>query len=110
MEWWERLDEFDRQAFAALPGMKSLAKKERFDEEVWRALLELTFSSASATVLLPVFDVLALRQRVNTPNTMGPENWSTRLPHTFDALASDAIARGRARFVRELAQRSGRTP
>lgn len=110
IEWWEKLDEFDRLAFGALPGMSALAKKERFDEDVWRALLALSFGAASRTVLLPIFDVLALRQRVNTPNTMGPENWSTRLPWTFETLASDAIVRGRARFVRGLSEKTGRTP
>jgi 4-alpha-glucanotransferase len=55
-----------------------------------------------------VHDVLALRERVNTPNTVGPYNWSVRLPWTIGALESDSIVAGRMRFVRQTAAAAGR--
>lgn len=109
-EWWEKLTEWERRAFCALPGLSHLGERERFDEEVWHALLTAAVGSGSQLVLLPVGDVLALRARVNTPNTMGPENWSMRLPWTLPAMSEDAIVRGRARAVRAMCAARGRLP
>lgn len=118
VEWWETMPEQERLALLALPPFQHLrgtaaspvdpGAPARFTEAVWRALLEATLASASRAALLPVTDVLRLRDRINTPNTVGPQNWSFRLPWTIEALERDAIVVGRMRWIREKAAAHGR--
>ena len=119
VDWWEQLPEHERKAALALPRLVPLdgtpaappptsatepPPAPRFTEPLWRALIETTLASVSVAALVPIHDVLALRERVNTPNTVGPHNWSVRLPWTVEALASDGIVRGRMRFLAETAR------
>lgn len=108
-QWWEELGEWERRAFAALPGATAFAERKLWDEDVWETMLRLVIGSKSRTALLPLSDVLSLRRRVNTPNTMGPENWSWRVPWTNAAMRSDAIVKGRLAAVRRMAEAAGRT-
>jgi 4-alpha-glucanotransferase len=48
-----------------------------------------------------------MRERVNVPGTVTPENWTYRMPRDLPALHADASARER---LRGLAARSGRLP
>jgi 4-alpha-glucanotransferase len=110
VEWWESLDEFQRASFTAMDGMRHLAKKdfERWEDPVWAALLWKTLSAPSRLAIVPIQDVLSLRARINTPNTMGPANWSFRLPWTLPAMESDAILGARTKLVRKLCTDHGR--
>jgi 4-alpha-glucanotransferase len=107
-QWWESLGEWERRSFAALPRATGLGERTSWGEDVWKAVLDVVLHSASRTALLPLQDLLSLRPRINTPNTMGPENWSWRTPWTNAGMASDAIVRGRLEAVRAVAQASGR--
>lgn len=109
-DWWDALGEWERAAFTSLDGMKHLAKKdfERWDDPVWAALLWKTLSAPSRLAIFPIQDVLSLRARINTPNTMGPANWSLRLPWTLPALESDAIVGARLRLLKKLSTDQGR--
>ena len=110
-DWWDALGEYERAAFTSLEGMKHLAAKdhERWDDPVWAALLWKTLSAPSRLAILPIQDVLSLRARINTPNTMGPANWSFRLPWTLPAMEADAILGARTKLVRELCVDHGRS-
>jgi len=77
---------------------------------VWAALLWKTISAPSRLVILPIQDVISLRARINTPNTMGPANWSMRLPWTLPAMETDAILGARTKLVRKLCSDHGRIP
>jgi 4-alpha-glucanotransferase len=103
-DWWDALGEWERAAFTSLDGMKHLATKdhERWDDPVWAALLWKTISAPSRLAIFPIQDVLSLRARINTPNTMGPANWSMRLPWTLPAMESDAILGARMKLVKKL--------
>ncbi len=117
--WWEALPPEERAALLALPTLAPLAGElasapgaslphARFSEAVYRALLETIVGSASRAALLPIHDLLALPERVNTPNTVGPMNWSVRLPWTLEALERDAIVLGRLELLGSLARAAGR--
>lgn len=108
-QWWESLGEWERRSFAALPGATALGERTSWGEDVWKAVVEVVLKSASRTALLPLQDVLSLRPRINTPNTMGPENWSWRTPWTNAGMLSDAIVRGRLETVAGIARASRRT-
>ncbi len=107
-QWWEELGEWERRAFAALPGASALGERKRWDEDVWETTMRLVIGARSRTALVPLNDALSLRRRVNTPNTMGPENWSWRVPWTNAAMRSDSVVRGRLGLLRQLAEAAGR--
>jgi 4-alpha-glucanotransferase len=101
MEWWQALPEWERRAAQALPALAAIPEEraERYGEDVHWALLETVYRAPSQLALVPIQDVLALRDRINTPNTVGPENWSWRMPWTVGAMEEDAIVRGRMRSL-----------
>jgi 4-alpha-glucanotransferase len=108
--WWESRDAAERAAFAALPGVAARRHKlgEAFTPEVHRALLDLISSAGSELVLLLIQDVLGTRERINTPATVGPHNWTYRLPGTPAELADDPTARAALSRVRESLETFGR--
>jgi 4-alpha-glucanotransferase len=110
-EWWETLSEPERRAALEIPTLSRLRlnSARRYDEEVLGALLETIYRAPSRLVLVPIQDVLGLRDRINTPNTVGPENWSWRLPWTVSGMREDAIVRGRQRKAAHLAALTGRS-
>jgi 4-alpha-glucanotransferase len=112
MEWWNALPDWERNAARAIPGMGELpdASVRRYGEETQQALLETVYRSPSRLALLPIQDVLMLPDRVNTPNTVGPENWSWRMPWTVPAMTEDAIVAGRMKAMRRLAHAARRLP
>jgi 4-alpha-glucanotransferase len=73
------------------------------------ALLELLFASGSNLLILPMPDLFGWRDRINTPGTVGEQNWTYRLPWPVDRLALEPEAQERARTLREWAERHGRT-
>lgn len=110
MEWWESLPEGERAAARRIPALGPLPddRCRKYTEEVHRALLDAVYGAPSRLVLLPIQDLLVVRARINTPNTVGPENWSWRMPWTVDAMLADDIVRGRMATARHLAERTGR--
>ena len=66
------------------------------EDEPWWALIRLTMSSRCRTCMLQIQDVLGLgsEARMNTPGTVGPQNWSWRLED--GALTPDLAAHLRA--------------
>ncbi|UJR78805.1 4-alpha-glucanotransferase [Sandaracinus amylolyticus] len=106
IEWWDALPEWERNQARRIPQLADVPaeRARKYGEEVHAALLDAVYRSPSRLALLPVQDVLALRDRVNTPNTVGPENWSWRMPWTISVMEEDAIVRGRRRQLRRLAE------
>jgi 4-alpha-glucanotransferase len=106
-DWFEGMDEEEREAFLALPGMKKLRADapEKFDARVRDALLELVYASGSDLVLLPFQDALGHRERVNVPGTTVESNWTYRMPMEVGALEKDQAT---AQRLSSLAARTGR--
>ena len=90
-DWWESLDRVEREAVLQIPGLAALRARapERWDDSVRDATLEILYGSGSALVLMPLQDVLGLRERVNVPGTVDDENWTFRMPMDLRALAAD---------------------
>ncbi|MFO0761634.1 MAG: 4-alpha-glucanotransferase [Byssovorax sp.] len=90
--WWEGLDDDERAAVKALRELAPAARElgKTFTPEVHRALVDLLNGAGSELVLFLVQDVLGSRDRINTPATTGPQNWTYRLPGTVDDLSKDA--------------------
>ncbi|WP_080682131.1 4-alpha-glucanotransferase [Sorangium cellulosum] len=108
--WWESRDDRERAGVLDLPQLAPRRHEfgREFTKETHRALLDLIHGSKSELVLLLVQDVLATRDRVNTPGTVGPENWSLRLPAPPAAMDRDPEVRGALERVRVSIEASGR--
>jgi 4-alpha-glucanotransferase len=75
------------------------------EDEPWWALIRLTMTSRCRTCMLQMQDVLGLgsEARMNTPGTVGPQNWSWRM----DAGALTPELAGR---LRQATADAGRAP
>ena len=59
--------------------------------------------------MLPIQDLFGWLDRINTPATIGPDNWTWLLPWPSDRLLDVPEARGRARELAEITGRHGRS-
>jgi 4-alpha-glucanotransferase len=112
--WWEGLPERERRAQLKLPQLRALAARPaasllRFDDAVHEALLEMLYASGSDSVLTPITDALGWRERLNTPGTVGPHNWTWRLPFGLDQLSSADEPLALSRRLASLAKRHRRS-
>ena len=107
--WWEEeLGPETRRGLAAVPVFAPLSDAgATFTPAVQEALLDGLYAAGSALVVLPIPDAYGGRERINVPATVGPANWSYRLPRALARLdAPESVALG-AR-LRALAERHGR--
>lgn len=110
-EWWESASPEDRRGIAALESLRSagLAPEDAFSDRVRDAFLRSLFAAGSELLILPIQDVFGWRDRINTPAVVSDANWSWRLPWPVDDLRRQPEAVERARFLRALAEESGRS-
>lgn len=108
--WWETRDDREREGLLALPQLAPHRERlgRQFTKETHRLLLDLIHGSGSELVLLLLQDVLATRDRINTPGTVGPENWTIRLPAPPSELERDPEVREALARVRASVEASGR--
>jgi 4-alpha-glucanotransferase len=110
--WWEEADEDERRAFAALINSSATAEQaaatSAFTPTLRDEILELAYHAGSDLLLLPVQDAFGWRDRINTPATVGDENWAWRMPIGVDALETSVEAKEGAERLRRLAEASGR--
>jgi 4-alpha-glucanotransferase len=71
-------------------------------------LLRDLYGASSNLALVLSQELLALRERINTPATVGAQNWSWRLPRPIEDLESDPGVMARFDAVRALVEASGR--
>ena len=107
--WWEsELDDAGRRGLAATPGFASLSKTQpTFTATVHAALLDGLYAAASDLVVIPFPDAYGGRERINTPATVGRDNWAYRLPWTIEELAGKS-GRALRDGLAALAARHGR--
>jgi 4-alpha-glucanotransferase len=108
--WWEALDAEERAAVKKLPGLAGQAADlgATFTPAVHRAFVELLGASGSDVALLLIQDVLGIKDRINTPATVGTHNWSYRLPATIDELRADPGVFKQTEMVRKSLEKGGR--
>ena len=106
-QWWEGLDEAERSAVLAVPGVGNAPAvpatgglagdtPQTLTPGLRDALLQVLFASGSDFLLLPVQDVFGWRDRINVPASQGEHNWTWRLPWPVDALEAEPAAVERA--------------
>ena len=79
--WWDGASTRERAALLALPAMRrrGLKPTDPWSDAVRDALLELAWTSRSDDVYVMAQDLFGWRDRINTPGTVGPDNWTWRL-------------------------------
>jgi 4-alpha-glucanotransferase len=108
--WWTDLPAGDRAAVFELPAMAAtgLDRDAEWGPGLRDALIALAYESGSDEVFLPVQDVFGWFDRVNTPGTVGPDNWTWALPWPVEELRWRPEGEERARFLKALAGRASR--
>jgi 4-alpha-glucanotransferase len=108
--WWEALPEREREAIRQIPALAAIPEdlSTSYNHYVHRALMEALYEAPSRLLLLPIQDIFALRDRINVPNTVGPQNWSWRLPWSIDTMDKEAHVCAQLDDLATLARRTGR--
>ena len=107
--WWEGLSDHDRREQLKQPFLDQLRGDTRhYTDATRKALLELLYASSSDGILTPITDALGLRERLNTPGTVGSHNWTWRLPWRLGELETAPEAVAATRLLTHLAERYGR--
>ncbi|MDD4004737.1 MAG: 4-alpha-glucanotransferase [Elusimicrobiaceae bacterium] len=104
-DWWGRISAQERYLFWKMAARGEEASPE-YDDRVHKVILERVLGAQSSIALLLLQDILAVKDRINTPGTVGERNWTCRTPGTPDETES---AYGElVDLYRELVRRSGR--
>lgn len=103
-QWWHDFQDYERRDFARAAGFDEGASVEARDE----ALLRFLFQSSSSLTLVLAQELLGARDRINTPGTVGPANWTYRLPQTLEDLVAAPAVRVRMARVKALVEGAGR--
>jgi 4-alpha-glucanotransferase len=107
--WWEHIDGHERREVCRIPAMRSINPEERFfTPTVHQALLEALYGAGSRYLVLPIQDVLGTRERINLPASVGPENWTYRLPMNTSEMGSHPQWRQAFHRIAGCALRHGR--
>jgi 4-alpha-glucanotransferase len=110
-EWWENATDDERRAVAEVPFLRDagLEPAPAWSDRTRDLLIETLFASQSNLVILAVQDVFGWRDRINTPASVGEQNWTWRLAAPIDRVTSDPPFVERAAFLRRLSAKYGRT-
>ena len=114
--WWEDASRTEREAVLAIPSIRALLTSEDLaavdapglPHAFHEALLETLFASGSDTLILPIGDIFAWRDRINQPATVSEANWTWRLPWPSDRMSTEPAAMRVAKQLAEWCARHGR--
>lgn len=111
--WWKTAEAWEREAFIRLFDPEEVRRagalqSGTFTDEWHRMILDRVFGSGSGLVLLPFQDVFGQDDQINIPATVGPHNWTYRIPCTIEDLTRPPYE-AKTRMVRELLEKHGRT-
>ncbi len=108
--WWESLGKEERAAVLEIPSLKKVKGElgATFTPAVHRALTDALNGSGSDLVLFLIQDLLGTKERINTPATVGPHNWSYRLPAPVEELRADPGIFKLTEMLRRSVEAAGR--
>lgn len=109
--WWTRAPRDERAALLALPFFAEHGAAD--PDQPWTSrlgdlLVTLAYRSGSDQLFLPIQDLFGWPDRVNTPGTVGPENWTWALPWSLDAFGEEPEAVRRAAHLADLSRATHR--
>ncbi|MBS2020943.1 MAG: 4-alpha-glucanotransferase [Deltaproteobacteria bacterium] len=110
-DWWSALLDWEKQLQKQQEPLRGLSDGDvdAFTPRTRDALLDLAYSSSSDALLVPVIDALGWPDRINIPGTVGPHNWTWRLPWSVGGqLESATEAQDMNERLRRLAEKHAR--
>ena len=66
------------------------------------------YAAPSRLVIIPIQDLFGWRERINLPGTVGPANWSWRLPLAIEDMMDDPALAARMSQLRAMIVSTGR--
>ncbi len=99
--WWEEVETKEKKLFWEM----ICEKKEPLPHSYKSAknkVLEKAFKANSAFVVFPIQDIIASKERINKPNTVGSHNWSYRIKDNAEKFMEKNEET--IRFVKELSK------
>jgi 4-alpha-glucanotransferase len=97
--WWKELQDWERIDLAKMIGIAPNAG----DDERWTAIMRSLLEARSEITLVLVQEILGEGRRINTPGTVGPENWTYRLPKPIEDLVAQPALAQRMEALRAMA-------
>ena len=79
--WWETMDPHERANIWEMISAQKTDGNVPWSEDVQRAILQRVLGSSSAIVMFSWQDITGTTERINTPGTVGSENWTYRSPY-----------------------------
>jgi 4-alpha-glucanotransferase len=109
-EWWDTAPAAERARMLALlvPAPAATCNAKVGFEQMRDAMLAALYASPSRIVIIPMQDLFGWRERINLPGTVGPANWSWRLPHAIEDIGHDPASSARVAQLRAMAIQAGR--
>ena len=99
-DWWDTVDHVEKKLFWKMISGEN-SKPPAF-HTARRQCLRKILKAASAIVIIPIQDIMGVKDRVNTPNTLGQHNWTWR----FNTAAEDFLKK-HAGLVSEFKKMAG---
>jgi len=110
--WWEGLDQSERSVVLGsldLTNSGPSTQDSALDAEVHLGILRRLYEAGSVLTILPIQDLFGWTDRINTPATIDPNNWTYRLPVETGQLDETPAIRQRMEAIREMIDGSGRS-
>ena len=104
--WWETMDQRERANIWEMISAQKTDGNVPFNLDTQRAILSRVLGSNSAITLFSWQDIIGTTDRVNTPGTVGEQNWTYRSEYT-PKQAAEAYGAQLAMY-RELLKETGR--
>lgn len=104
--WWETMDNYERANIWEMISAQKTDGNVPFNLGTQRTILRRVLDSSSALTMFSWQDIIGTLDRVNTPGTVGEENWTYRSEYT-PAQAAEIYSEQLAMY-RELLKETGR--
>lgn len=104
--WWETMDVNERRNIWEMISAQKTDGNVPFNLDTQRLMLKRVLESASALTLFAWQDIVGTLERVNTPGTVGDENWTYRSDVTPEEAREKYGAQ--LRMFEDLLQETGR--
>ncbi|MFQ5543757.1 MAG: 4-alpha-glucanotransferase [Nitrospiria bacterium] len=109
-QWWNEIAIEERANFIKiLDHPDEISSDSDFSEVLHKKIIDCILRTTSCLVVLPIQDILAIEDRINLPNTVGPHNWRFRIPLLLSELDQQSPYRERLSSLKSLIERHRRT-
>ncbi|MGA2411401.1 MAG: 4-alpha-glucanotransferase [Candidatus Binataceae bacterium] len=109
VEWWREQPMAERKEFAE--GLKLAGldwRNPHLGANGIDTILGSLYAAPSRYAFMPIQDIFGWDTRINKPGTLGPSNWTWRLPFELERAGTDSTITARLEALKAIADRTGR--